>query len=529
MTTNRKNTPTVNVAARLTEMAKLMPDAVAVVEPLGYDAQKKRIYRHVSFRQLDRDSDRIACGLGEMGVPEGTRLALLVRQGIDFISLVFALMKAGTVSILIDPGMGRKNMISCLEEAQPEGFVAIPPAHAVRVLLRGRFPQARFNVTVGRRWFWGGTTLANLRKNSPDGFKPVATKSDDPASIIFTTGSTGPPKGVRYSQGNFDAQVDEIRNFYGIERGEIDLPGFPLFGLFNCAMGVTAVIPDMDPSRPAEVDPAKIIEAVDDWKITQAFGSPAIWNSVGRYCEQHGRRLATVRRVLSAGAPVPAHVLRRMKNCIHPDGDIHTPYGATESLPVASNSASVVLAETAAKTDQGAGVCRRPSFPRHELEGDPRGRRADSFHRRRRAVAQRRNRRADRQRTSHHAGIPQPRRSHGQCENRRPARRRGWLLAPHGRRRLPRRTRPLLVLRPHGPSSSYGLGDPCTPSPAKPSSTATRRSTARPWSVSARPAASGPQSFSNPSRGTCPRPTPIARIFWTRCVNLPNHHQKRPR
>ena len=325
--------------------------------------KKKRIYRQVSFRQLDRDSDRIACGLGEMGVPEGTRLALLVRQGIDFISLVFALMKAGTVSILIDPGMGRKNMISCLEEAQPEGFVAIPPAHAVRVLLRGRFPQARFNVTVGRRWFWGGTTLANLRKTSPDGFQPVATKSDDPASIIFTTGSTGPPKGVRYSHGNFDAQVDEIRNFYGIERGEIDLPGFPLFGLFNCAMGVTAVIPDMDPSRPAEVDPAKIIEAVDDWKITQAFGSPAIWNSVGRYCEQHGRRLATVRRVLSAGAPVPAHVLRRMKNCIHPEGDIHTPYGATESLPVASNSASVVLAETAAKTDQGAGVCVGHHFP----------------------------------------------------------------------------------------------------------------------------------------------------------------------
>ena len=125
------------------------------------------------------------------------------------------------------------------------------------------------------------------------------------------------------------------------------MPCFPLFGLFNCAMGVTAVIPDMDPSRPAQVDPLKIIEAASDWQATQAFGSPAIWDRVGRYCESHGVRLPTIRRVLSAGAPIPAEVLRRTKACIHPEGEVHTPYGATESLPVASNSASEVLGETA--------------------------------------------------------------------------------------------------------------------------------------------------------------------------------------
>ena len=354
----------VNVAARLTEMAKIMPDAVAVVEPLGYDRHKKRIYRQVSFCELDQDSDRIARGLHhEMGIPRGTRLALLVRPGIDFISLVFATLKAGMVSILIDPGMGGKNMIRCLAETEPEGFVAIPAAQAIRAIMRRRFPLARYNVTVGRRWFWGGTTLAKLRQTARQGSELASTTADDPAAIIFTTGSTGPPKGVLYSHGNFDSQVSEIRDFYGIKQGEIDLPGFPLFGLFNCAMGVTTIIPDMDPSRPALVDPTKIIEAVDDWQVTQAFGSPAIWNRVGRYCEEHGRRLASVRRVLSAGAPVPAHVLRRMKDCIHAEGDIHTPYGATESLPVASIAASEVLAETAQQTEQGAGVCIGRRFP----------------------------------------------------------------------------------------------------------------------------------------------------------------------
>jgi olefin beta-lactone synthetase len=356
-----------NVARRLTFMAQASPEAIAVVEPRGYDSQGRRQYRHVTFRQLDQESDRIAGSLRQMGVSPGTKLALLVPAGIDFVSLVFGLFKARAVAILIDPGMGRRNLVRCLAEAEPDGFVAIPLAHAIRCLLPGRFPKARFNVTVGRRWFWGGVTFQQLRGRSTSvPSEPDSASSDDPAAIIFTTGSTGPPKGVLYTHGNFDAQVDQIRDRYGIRPGEVDLPCFPLFGLFNCAMGVTAVIPDMDPSRPAQIDPAKVIEAIRDWRVTQMFGSPAIWDRVGRYCESHGVRLTTVRRVLSAGAPVPVEVLRRMKACIHPEGDIHTPYGATEALPTASISASEVLGEdggTAEQTRRGAGVCVGRKFP----------------------------------------------------------------------------------------------------------------------------------------------------------------------
>jgi acyl-CoA synthetase (AMP-forming)/AMP-acid ligase II len=354
---------TVNVAARLIATAQKMPEAVAVVQPLGYDRHGKRQYRQVTFRELDARSNRIARGLQTMGVVPGTRLALLVPPSVEFVALVFGLFKAGAVSILIDPGMGRRNLIRCLSEAEPEGFVAIPLAHAIRTLLRGRFPLARLNVTVGRRWFWGGPTLGGLLGQPDCETQLAATAEDDPAAIIFTTGSTGAPKGVLYRHGAFDAQVDEIRDFYGIQPGEIDLACFPLFGLFNGAMGVTAVIPDMDPSRPAKVDPRKIIEAVRDWQVTQSFGSPAIWNRVGQYCQDHGERLPTLRRVLSAGAPVPAHVLERMKACIHPEGDVHTPYGATESLPVASIAAAEVLGETIAKTRDGGGVCVGRKFP----------------------------------------------------------------------------------------------------------------------------------------------------------------------
>jgi acyl-CoA synthetase (AMP-forming)/AMP-acid ligase II len=306
----------------------------------------------------------IADGLIEMGVRPGMRLVLMAPPSIEFISLVFALFKAGVVTVLIDPGMGRRNLIRCLAESEPEGFIGIPLAQAVRSILWRRFPEAKYNVTVGRRWFWGGKTLSQLRtRHLSQSFRPAQTKADDPAAIIFTTGSTGPPKGVLYRHGNFNQQVDELRDCYKIQPGEIDLPGFPLFALFNCAMGVTTVIPDMDPTRPAKVDPRNIVEAVNDWNVTQAFGSPALWNVVGRYCEDQKIVLPTLKRVLSAGAPVPLHVLKRMKAAIAPAGDVHTPYGATEALPVASISATEVLSETAIKSAIGAGTCVGRHFP----------------------------------------------------------------------------------------------------------------------------------------------------------------------
>jgi olefin beta-lactone synthetase len=353
----------INVGFRLGETARRDPTGVAVVMPRGRDAAGKFRYQQVSFKQLDDDSTLLAAGLQGMGVRPGTRLALLVPPSIDFIALVFGMFKAGVVTILIDPGMGRGNLVKCLSESEPEGFIGIPLAQAVRALLRWRFPRAKYNVTLGRRWFWGGKTIAQLRSGKSQGFQPAATTGSDPAAIIFTTGSTGPPKGVLYRHGNFNQQVDEIRDFYRIQPGEIDLPGFPLFALFNCAMGVTTVLPEMDPTRPAKVNPRNIIDHVNDWNVTQAFGSPALWNVVGRYCEEHKIMLPTLRRVLSAGAPVPPHVLRRMKNAIPADGDVHTPYGATESLPVASIAASEVLAHTAVQSAAGAGTCVGRRFP----------------------------------------------------------------------------------------------------------------------------------------------------------------------
>src|SRR4051794_29437225 len=202
-----------NVADRLAKFAQTMPDSVAVVCPRRRSAGAHRtrrgasgaIYNCVTFAELEADVARIANSLAEWGVPKGTRLALLVKPSIEFVTLVFGLLRAGMVIVLVDPGLGRRNLIHCLSEAEPEGFVAIGSAQLVRVVLRHKFPRTQWNVTVGRRWCWGGKTFDELRiagdqqqgtSTPAHSNLPFATSADDPAAIIFTSGSTGPPKGV---------------------------------------------------------------------------------------------------------------------------------------------------------------------------------------------------------------------------------------------------------------------------------------------------------------------------------------------
>jgi len=358
-------------------MAQEIPDNIAIAEPVRYkkqpvyDSSCRRVYRTITFRELDRESDRVASVLQAKGFRPGMRIVLMVRQGIDFITLVYALCKAGIILVMIDPGMGLKQMLACLSEVRPDGFVAIPPVHAVRCLLRSRFPRARFNLTVGRRWFWGGLTLKQIQRQSQVSPWKAQTAPDDPASIIFTSGSTGIAKGVLYTHRIFDTQVEEISRRYDIRPGGVDVACFPFFGLFNAAMGTTAVIPDMDPTHPSRIKPEFYLEAVRDWHATQSFGSPALWNRVLDYCIERGIRMESIRRAISAGAPISFALLEKFKKCLSPEAQIYTPYGATESLPVASIEATEVLSETFEKTRRGQGICVGRKFSKIEWRTIP--------------------------------------------------------------------------------------------------------------------------------------------------------------
>jgi olefin beta-lactone synthetase len=358
--------PGPDLADLLTAAARARPEAAATVLPRRsrVPARMARLprrhlvrgrrragapagFRVTSYAELDRRSDAVAAGLTAAGVGPGVRVALLVPPVEDFFVLAFALLKAGAVPVLVDPGIGLRHLSTCLNEVAPQAFVGVPKAHVARRAF-GWCPSARTLVTVGPRTPGGGKTLREVERRGARllPYERPARPAEATAAIAFTSGSTGVPKGVEYCHEHFLAQVDMIRELYDVAPGEVSVSTFPPFALFGPALGLTTVVPRMDPTRPAQVDPRRIVEAVDGFGATLMFGSPALLDTVGRWGQVTGARLPTLRRVISAGAPVSPAVQRRFLGLLGPDAQIHTPYGATEALPVTSIGSREVLALT---------------------------------------------------------------------------------------------------------------------------------------------------------------------------------------
>lgn len=342
-----------NVAAYVDLLAQVQPDALAVAAP------NRGGYAEWTYAELRRMTDRCAVGLQQFGAARGMRTALLVKPGLPFFGLVFALFKLGAVPVLIDPGIGAGNFGRCLNEAEPEAFIGIPAAHIARVLLGWGRKSIRHLVTVGRRLGWGGASLDSLTERVPaEAAMPAANvQPEETAAILFTSGSTGPPKGAVYTHGMFASQVRLLKETYGLSPGEIDLCTFPLFALFAPALGWSAIVPDMDFTRPGSVEPRKILEPIRRFGVTNLFGSPALLERVALSPAAEGRKLPSLRRVITAGAPVRPDILEAFSKLLAEDVPIHTPYGATEALPVATIASQEILGETQRGTALGAGNC----------------------------------------------------------------------------------------------------------------------------------------------------------------------------
>ena len=349
----------ISMAGALARMASQQPSAPAMHVPRGAAGSGEATYSTIDYQTLDADVLRIARGLVGVGIAPGERVAVLLRPSPELFAVVFARFRAGIAPIVVDPGMGLRALGACLDEAAPVGMIAAADGHLASLVLGWARRTLRVRVTVGRRWLWGGVTLTQVRAlgDAASGRELAPVRVDDVAAVAFTSGSTGLAKGVVYTHGNFAAQVDMLRSTFGIVPGEIDLPTFPLFALFDPALGMTTVLPRMDFTRPASVLPEEIVRPIHRFSATNMFGSPALLDRVARIEGPRGVKLPSLRRVISAGAPVKASVLDRFVPMLVDGALVATPYGATEALPVAVIDHHEILGETRARTDDGAGVC----------------------------------------------------------------------------------------------------------------------------------------------------------------------------
>lgn len=356
-----------NISQYLIAQAEVTPFLPAVTCSLGLGADNRRTYTHLTFEQLNRESAEVAQGLLNWGVTPQTKALIMIRPGPDLFVVTFAALKAGIVPVLIDPGMDRKSLKECIAAAEPELFIGIPVAHlARRILGWGKKTIKRTVLVTPKRAGLGAPmwskslaqiTLRQLyAQDTPEGFIQ-ATDPDSLAAILYTSGSTGLPKGAMYLHRHFVAQVELLKEHYQFRSGAIDVPTFPLFSLFDPALGMSAVFPKMDYAAPAKADPEELFAVIQDFGAEHMFCSPALLKVLARASEEKKIRLPSVKRIISAGAPVSPQAMQQLKSICHADAEIYTPYGATESLPVTSISCSEIISYGVRGQRSGRGVC----------------------------------------------------------------------------------------------------------------------------------------------------------------------------
>jgi olefin beta-lactone synthetase len=287
-----------------------------------------------SWSELNERVRSIAVGLRATGLEPGDRVALLIPPGPDLVAVLYGCWRAGLVTVIADKGLGLRGLGGAIRGAGPRWIIG--PAAAIAAARTMRWAPGAQAIQVGGRAVPGLSIHSTIETVIARGSAapPAPPAPDDEAAVLFTSGATGPAKGVRYLHRQLEAQRDALARTYNIASDDRLVAAFAPFALYGPALGITSAIPDVDVTKPAELTASAFSDACTAINATLAFASPAALVNVVATATTSFVGLARLRLVMSAGAPVPASLLRSVAR-LCPSAELHTPYGMTEALPVA--------------------------------------------------------------------------------------------------------------------------------------------------------------------------------------------------
>ena len=348
-----------NILDKLSSTSDAFPDKIAFA--FIRKGNKKKT-DSISFRELDQKSDRAARYLSNRGFKDGLVTLVLARPSTEFVVLMYAMLKTGAVplllpSIKIRKRSGRAQLRKILNRARPEGVIGSGALLAIRRILRlGPRKLRTINVRNLKKFY--------SNSNNGSGFtsKKEIDWTDVPAFVRYTTGSTGPPKGVIYSHGMLHSLLRTLES-EGITSDDVffgrsgTLIIHPLIGISSVSIM----------AKPRHIRGQEIVETVSTWGATAAFLSPPSAIHLANYLESHAEShnqspamLESLTRIYVGGETISAGFVSTIESHLSeersPRGGFRLVYGATEGFPLCQAHASTII-ETHPKTESGMGFC----------------------------------------------------------------------------------------------------------------------------------------------------------------------------
>ena len=276
--------------------------------------------RHVTWQQLHDRVMGLATGLSRSGIAPGDRVSLLIPPSPELVAVVYALWRIGASAVIVDAGLGVRAMRRALRSAAPDHCIGIPKGIALSRSLH--IPGLRIKTT-------------ELMSFSSVIEPPAEPPDHSEAVVVFSSGATGPAKGVVYTQAQVQGTRDAITATYDITERDALVAAFAPWAVLGPALGIPSAIPNMDVSAPRTLTANAVAEAAASIGGTIMWASPAALRNVLQTADQVEDRtpFAHLRLVMAAGAPVSRGLLVEAQH-VFPNARVGTPYGMTEVLPV---------------------------------------------------------------------------------------------------------------------------------------------------------------------------------------------------
>ena len=285
----------------------------------------------VTYRELDSRVNQRAHGFLKRGIVSKRRVAVLLSNSIELVEVYFALARLGCVTIPLNYRLAASELSFLLEHANPAALIMGVEFNSLAHELKGLLKKPDYLFTIGKE-AGKNEGFDYLCRNQPEHRPAVEVVPEDESFIVYTSGTTGRPRGVVLTHANNFVNTLNYSSAYQMEERDVELALTPMFHSSTLGRIVTYVFNGVTFITSRRFDPEKAIGLVSKHRVTSITQSPTMYVALLNVMDRESYSSGSVRRIVSGAAPLFPAIRSKLAKRF-PHAGIYDLYGLTEAAP----------------------------------------------------------------------------------------------------------------------------------------------------------------------------------------------------